>query len=154
MAKSLLVHIAFICAGIIVGSAQNVFNAHADDIRSELIHIPEGESGVTVNGQITGHEIIDYKFYVCEAQDVIVVLETNNTSNYFNIMAPGESEVVMFIGSIEGNRYAGRMPENGDYTFRVYLMRNAARRGEKASYSLTINAAGNRTACQATRSST
>ena len=122
--------------------------ALADDIRSERVQIPEGETGVTVTGRISGYDIVDYKLYGCEAQDVIIVLETNNTANYFNIMAPGESEVAIFIGSIEGNRFAGSMAENGEYTVRVYLMRSAARRGESATYSLAINFSGNRTVCQ------
>ncbi len=147
MTKNLLVLIAIISTGILLGPVQYVSNTYADDIRSELIQIPEGENGVTVTGRISGYEIVDYKFYGCEAQDVIIVLETDNASNYFNILAPGESDVAMSIGSIEGNRFAGRMPENGDYTLRVYLMRNAARRGETASYSLVINVAGNRTVC-------
>ena len=98
MTKNLLVLVAIISTGILLGPVQYVSNTYADDIRSELIQIPEGENGVTVTGRISGYEIVDYKFYGCEAQDVIIVLETDNASSYFNILAPGESDVAMFIG--------------------------------------------------------
>ena len=67
-----------------------------------------------------------------------VAIETDNSSNYFNVLAPGESNVAFFIGSNEGNRFEADLPESGDYTIRVYLYRNAARRGESAKYSLEI----------------
>ena len=36
----------------------------------------------------------------------------------------------MFVGSISGNQFEGRLPASGDYKVRVYLMRSAARRDE------------------------
>ena len=42
------------------------------------------------------------------------------------------------MGSVKGNRFEGDLPASGDYTIRVYLYRNAARRGESANYSLEV----------------
>jgi hypothetical protein len=45
---------------------------------------------------------------------------------------------VLFNGSISGNSTSFTTMASGDYLIDVYLMRNAARRNEKADYSLTI----------------
>ena len=67
-----------------------------------------------------------------------VSMATDNSANYFNILAPGKTDGGMFIGSISGNKFEGALPANGDYKIRVYLMRNAARRGEAANYRLEM----------------
>ena len=48
----------------------------------------------------------------------------------------------MHIGSVAGNEFAGTVRATGDFAIRVYLMRDAARRSEQASYTLRINTAG------------
>ena len=67
-----------------------------------------------------------------------VSMATDNSANYFNILAPGKNDEAMFIGSTSGNRFQGILPANGDYKIRVYLMRSAARRGEAADYRLEM----------------
>ena len=143
-----LVRIVTLFACWIAGLGLLTTTSSADDMRSERIQIPSGESGVTIIGSITGYNSVDYKLYGCGEQDIVINLTTDNASSYYNILAPGETQVAMFIGSVEGNRYEGRLPESGDYTIRVYLMRSAARRGEKANYKLDITVAGTRTLCQ------
>ena len=143
-----LVRIVTLFACCIAGLGLLTTTSSADDMRSERIQIPSGESGVTIIGSITGYNSVDYKLYGCGEQDIVINLTTDNASSYFNILAPGETQVAMFIGSVEGNRYEGRLPKSGDYTIRVYLMRSAARRGEKANYKLDITVAGTRTLCQ------
>lgn len=116
----------------------------AGDIRQERVQFPKGEIGISIKDHIKGYQIVDYKLRAQAGQYMIAGLKTDNLSNYFNVMAPGETAVAFFIGSVEGNRFEGELPENGDYTIRVYLMRNAARRNEKAHYTLeaAIAAAG------------
>lgn len=48
----------------------------------------------------------------------------------------------MFVGSTSGNRFSDLLPSDGDYTVRVYLMRNAARRNESANYTLNVGISG------------
>lgn len=110
----------------------------ADDIRSKRVHFPKGEIGTTIKDHIKGDETIDYKLGAHAGQRMAVSLDTDNTANYFNVLAPGEENVAFFIGSNEGNHFEGNLPESGDYTVRIYLMRSAARRGESANYSLEI----------------
>jgi hypothetical protein len=74
-------------------------------------------------------------------QNMSVALKTNNLSNYFNVLPPA-SEEALFIGSTSGNEWSGTLPADGEYTVRVYLMRNAARRNAKANYTLTVGISG------------
>ena len=115
--------------------------ASAGDIRTEHVHFPSGEIGTTIKGHIRGDETVDYKVRVRAGQSLGVGLNSDNSANYFNIMAPGERDVAFFIGSNDGNDYTGTARDSGSYTIRVYLMRSAARRGERAHYTLDIAAA-------------
>lgn len=115
-----------------------VTNVRADEIRSERVIFSKGETATTIKGKIKGYEIVDYKVRARATQSMVVNLETDNLSNYFNILAPGEAEVAFFVGSVAGNRFEGGLPKSGDYTIRVYLMRNAARRDATANYRLEV----------------
>lgn len=87
--------------------------------------------------QITGDEFNDY-LVSAKAGDILnVTLTPSNLSNYFNIL-PLDSNEAVFIGSIEGHEAKYQLSTDGDYIVRVYLMRNAARRGETSDYKLTI----------------
>ncbi len=57
---------------------------------------------------------------------------------FINIFEPGKGvgDGAMFIGSTEGANYTGILPKSGTYTIQVYLMRNEARRGTSAPYTL------------------
>jgi hypothetical protein len=70
-----------------------------------------------------------------------VTLKTSNASNYFNVIAPDAGEA-LFVGSASGGEFTGALPASGDYTIRVYLMRNAARRNEAGNYTLTVQIVG------------
>ncbi len=75
---------------------------------------------------------------------MIVTLKTNHNGNYFNIYEPGSGpgNEAMYAARMTGLRYEGILPANGDYTLSVCLMRYAARRDEKAEYSLEITVDG------------
>lgn len=113
-----------------------------EDIRTEQVSFEKGKSGATIEGSITGSEIIDYKLNARSGQAMNVSMATDNTANYFNVMEPGEQYVAVFNGSVGENMYEGTLEKSGDYTIRVYLMRSAARRNEKANFRLEISIAG------------
>jgi len=92
---------------------------------------------VSVRGSVTGYETRDYVFPAGAGESIAVSMKSNNGRNYFNLTAPGAQEA-LFIGSTSGMSYSGVAPVSGDYTARVYLMRNEARRGAKANYVLNI----------------
>jgi hypothetical protein len=68
---------------------------------------------------------------------MVVDFKHSNRSAYFNVLPPGSGDA-LFVGSSAGDRFDGALPSTGAYTIRVYLMRNAARRNEKADYTLSV----------------
>lgn len=105
--------------------------------RSERVAFAEGAGSATVTGSVTGYETVDYIVPGEAGERLTVNLQTNTSTAYFNVTAPGADEA-MFIGSISGNRFSEVLPSSGDYTVRLYLMRNAARRSQKVDYTLTV----------------
>jgi len=113
-----------------------------DDIRTVPVHFKAGANSATVKGKVAGYDSVDYVLEASKGQHMSVSMSTDNASSYFNILAPGESEAAMFIGSTSGNEYKGKLPKSGNYKIRVYLMRNAARRDEMAKYTLKMKVTG------------
>lgn len=109
--------------------------------RTERISFSGGRSSKTVRGDLVGYEGVTYLVGASAGQRLAVSMRTNNGSNYFNVWAPGASEA-MFIGSSSGDSFDVILPSSGDYRIQVYLMRNAARRGEAADYALTVAVTG------------
>jgi hypothetical protein len=116
--------------------------AVADEIEVKRVQFAAGKSSATLKGSLAGYKIIDYRLGARAGQTMTVTLKTSNTANFFNLIAPGETDVAFFIGSSAGNHFHGALPADGDYTVRVYLMRSAARRNEKANYTLTLGITG------------
>jgi hypothetical protein len=117
--------------------------AASSGIETRPIHFAKGASSATVKGTIKGDQTIDYKLRARAGQTMRVKLVARNTANYFNVLPPGSSDVALFVGSSGGNEWSGALPADGEYTVRVYLMRNAARRHESAPYTLTVGVTGN-----------
>jgi hypothetical protein len=111
--------------------------AHSD-IRTERVQFERGASSIVIEDSITGYETVDYLLGAREGRYMSVSMATDNTANYFNILAPGETEVALFNGTVSENQFEGILPESGDYRVRVYLMRSAARRDEVANYRLEM----------------
>ncbi len=105
-------------------------------IQQKTIQFKKGATSLKINGKIKGYQTIDYKVTAAANQSMTVTLNSKNPSLYFNIIAPSASDEAIFIGSTSGNTYKDYLPESGTYTIRVYLMRNAARRGEVAPFTL------------------
>jgi len=121
----------------------------ADSIESRPLQFAKGASSATVKGSLKGDQTIDYKLRAKAGQTMSVTLKTGNASNYFNVLPPGSKDVAIFVGSTSGNEWTGALPADGEYTVRVYLMRNAARRHETANYALTVGITGSAAASPA-----
>jgi hypothetical protein len=106
-------------------------------IRSERVQFARGATSSTIRGSLKGYDTVDYIVGARAGQSMSVSMQTSSTSAYFNVLPP-RSEEAVFNGSITGSRFDGRLKDSGDYRVRVYLMRNAARRGERATFSLTV----------------
>jgi len=107
-------------------------------IRAERVRFEKGASSAVVQGKITGYETVDYVVGARQGQHANVSLATRHTATYFNLLAPGQTEVAFFNGSVSENHFEGTLPASGDYRIRVYMMRSAARRNELADYRLEI----------------
>lgn len=112
--------------------------ASAEDIRTERVHFAPGKTSTVIQGRITGYDTVDYVLGARQGQSMNVSMTSDNGANYFNILAPGETEVAFFNGSMSQNQYEGVLPKTGDYRIRVYMMRSAARRNEVAKYRLEM----------------
>jgi len=108
------------------------------DIRTERVQFEPGSDSAVIHGSITGYETVDYVLGAREGQSMKVSMETKNLATYFNLLAPGKSDVAIFNGSMGENRFEGILPKSGDYKIRLYMMRSAARRKEVAKYRLEI----------------
>jgi hypothetical protein len=131
---------AFIAAAI-AAATLTAGTARAEDIRTERVRFEPGASSATIRGTITGYEGVDYVLGAKAGQTMTVTMKTDHGASYFNVLPPG-SDAAIAIGTNVGNEWAGTLPADGDYTIRVYLMRSAARRKEKASYTLSVGVTG------------
>jgi len=113
----------------------------AEGIESRPLQFAKGASSATVKGSIQGRQTIDYKLRAKAGQTMAVNLSSGNTGLAFNVLPPGSKDVAI-EGAIERQSWTGALPADGEYTVRTYLVRSAARRGEKASYTLTVGITG------------
>jgi membrane-bound inhibitor of C-type lysozyme len=111
-------------------------------IRTQRVQFQPGTSSSTVEGSVTGYEGVDYVLNARAGQVMNVSMATDNSSNYFNIIPPGETDVALFNSSSQGNQFEGELPASGDYKIRVYLMRNAARENQTGNYRLEMIVSG------------
>jgi hypothetical protein len=138
------IHTAF-CATSLLALMTLAFAAPAqadDEIRTQRVQFAKGAISAIVKGTIKGYETVDYLLGASKGQSMNVSMATDNTASYFNILAPGETEVAFFNGSVSENQFEGELPATGDYRIRVYMMRNAARRNEVANYRLEMIVTG------------
>ena len=109
-----------------------------DKVTTHQVHFDKGTTGSTVKGYVKGYDTVNYTLNTKKGQYMHVSLESKKA--YMNIYEPGKGmgAAAMFIGSIKGEKYTGILSKSGTYTIQVYLMRNEARRGTTASYTLHI----------------
>ena len=137
---TLLFHV-LLCVALVSGMVGS--SARADDTtRTQRVQFAKGANSATVEGTIKGYQTVDYVLHASQGQSMNVSMATRNTATYFNILAPGETEVAFFNGSVSENQYEGVLPATGDYKIRVYMMRSAARRNEVANYRLEMIVSG------------
>ena len=109
-----------------------------DKVTTHQVHFDKGTSGTTVKGHVKGYDTVYYKLGAQKGQSMRVSLESKKA--FMNIFEPGKGagDGAMFGGSIKGANYTGMLPKSGTYTIQVFLMRNEARRGTNAPYTLHI----------------
>lgn len=113
----------------------------ADGILTRPLQFAKGASSATVKGSIEGRQMIDYQLRAKAGQTMTVDLKSRNNGLAFNVLPPGSKDVAI-PDSIGQQSWRGTLPADGAYTVRTYLPRSAARRGEKAAFSLTVAITG------------
>lgn len=107
----------------------------------ENLAFARGASSRTIRDSIRGRESVIYRFAASAGQRLSITMRTNNPSATFNLgTRPGGEPLHM--GAIDGNRVQLLIPRSGNFFVEVYLIRNAARRGEIADYALTVGVTG------------
>ena len=125
-----------ICACLLSGSAWAL-----DPVRHEKVELAQGAPIKKLRGKIKGYATVEYSIAAPAGSRLSIKLNSANTSAYFNLSLDGADEA-LFVGSRDGNRYQGDIAAPGRYKVQVYLMRNAARKNQTASYVLEIGATG------------
>ena len=143
MKKRVMGNIAFAAvAGFLLAAPVTL----AQDIRKETVHFKAGTSGTTIQGRIKGYESVSYLLGAKAGQVMHARLSTRHGATYFNIYGPGkgpgDEAIAVSDRSDPINTFEGVLPEDGNYTISVYMMRSAARRNEVSDYSLDISIGG------------
>lgn len=117
-----------------------------DEIRTEQVHFGGGQTGTTIRGSITGQESVSYTIGAQAGQTMTVRLQSAHAALYFNVYEPGRGpgDQALAVSEMTGpmvpemNSFSAVLPSSGTYTISVYLYRAAARRGERADYTIDI----------------
>jgi hypothetical protein len=101
----------------------------------------KGRSAATVTGSIKGDQDRTYTVDARAGQTMTVNLKRTKGSPEMNIYAP-DTEAAISLGATDPYNVKTVLPKTGRYRVQVFQMRAAARRGETASYNLTIAVTG------------
>lgn len=115
--------------------------ASADAVLKERITFAKGTSSATLSGTVKGRDSMEYMLGAASGQHMRAKLTSPSNSIYFNVFAPGKlpgKDEALFIGDTGGDTFDGVLPASGDYMIQVYLYRNAARAGERATFTLDV----------------
>ena len=116
--------------------------AQAQGIERQKLRYQPGQSQAIVIGRVAGRQTIDYIVSAKRGQTISIRFAPSKRTAFFNLLAPNGQ--TLFIGQNQGNpgRFTARLGMTGEYAIRVYLVRAAAMRGERASFSLTVSVSG------------
>jgi hypothetical protein len=96
---------------------------------------------------LTGDRFMLYRIGAEAGQRLSISLQASNQATYFNVYAPGSGpgDEALANSGITGpsvpdlNRFSAPLTLSGDYLISVYLMRSAARRGERTRFTLQVS---------------
>ncbi|MEM7089293.1 MAG: hypothetical protein AAF496_06930 [Pseudomonadota bacterium] len=116
---------------------------HVSAQQSAKVTFQPGNFGTMVSGSVTGNTYFDYILGASSGQEMFADLAVTKTNGngviYFNILPPASDGVAIYNGSVDGNTARISLPEDGDYTIRVYLMGNDRDTGKTVDYNLDLS---------------
>jgi hypothetical protein len=101
----------------------------------------KGKTAATVTGSIKGDQDRTYTVDARAGQKMTVTLKRTKGSPEMNVYAPG-NDTAISLGATDPYNFTTTLPATGRYRVQVFQMRASARRGETASYALTIAITG------------
>jgi len=101
----------------------------------------KGKSAATVTGSIKGDQDRTYTVDARAGQMMTVTLKSTKGNAEMNVFAPG-NDTAISLGATDPYKFSTTLPTSGRYRVQVFQMRASARRGETASYNLTIAITG------------
>ena len=106
------------------------------------VNLEQGKDSAALSGTVTGNEYMDYVLGAAGGQTMSVdlaVIDSNGSGTiYSNILPPGSDGEAIYIGSMDGNSASVDLPEDGDYTIRVYQMGNDKDTGKTTGFTTTV----------------
>jgi hypothetical protein len=116
--------------------------ANAQEIRTVPVRFAAGATSTVLRGTIEGRGSVSYTVGAEAGQTLKIALRSNRTALSFNVYAPGRGpgDEALAIGDQQPDptRFEGKLAVSGTYTVSVFLIRAAARRNERARYTLSI----------------
>ena len=115
--------------------------ALADQTTTHRVEFAAGKSSTTLTGKVSGGDTVLYKLNAKNGQFLKVTFKPDKESAAYNIYIPGRSpgDEALHISETGGRAYLGQLYKTGDHTISVFLIRNAARKGVTANYTLEIS---------------
>lgn len=101
------------------------------------VRFAAGASSASYSGVLAGDGAVQYRLGARAGQVMSVRLRAANASASFNVTAPG-ADSALFRGAVSGSDFTGVLPVAGTYLVDVFLVRAAARRNERAPFTIDI----------------
>lgn len=120
------------CTLLLHGSARA-----ADPVRHEQIELAQGAPVKKLSGKLKGYATVEYSVAAPANSKLDIRLNSAHPSLYFNVSTDGSDQAI-FVGSRDGAHFNASVGAATRYKVTVYLMRNAARKNQSASYQLAI----------------
>ncbi|MFN6994894.1 MAG: hypothetical protein ACK4PH_11885 [Aquincola tertiaricarbonis] len=128
-------------AAFVVLGVQVPLAAQAANGAGPAVHFAAGQTTTQLRGSVQGDADATFVVDARAGQTLSATLSAKSASLNFNISAPGAMEA-LFIGSVQGADARVLLPADGLYRVQVYLVRSAARRNERAAFTLQLGVSG------------
>ena len=103
------------------------------------VQFEAGNDNASVEGSVVGAGYADYVLTAKAGQTMSVSLTSGEGVPYFNILPPGSTGEAIYNSSIDGNDATGiKLPADGDYTIRIYLMGNEFETTKAIPYQMSV----------------
>lgn len=112
----------------------------AGQVHTKQITFDEGKNAVQLSGVVAGEDTVLYKLHAEKGHFLSIAFETKNQSADFNLYVPGRGmgDEALFASAVGGRTYLGQVRKSGDHSITVFLNRNAARKGDKAKFTMQV----------------